>query len=112
MVLSKNNTFHYIWGENCDGWKFWDHQNLSIILEKMPPGTKERLHYHQKSFQLFFMLKGTATLKVNEQLFHIYPNEAKEILPFAHHQILNETKDDIEFLVISSPNTLGDRMNL
>jgi len=64
-VISKDNAEHYKWGEVCDGWHLVKSQNLSVIQELVPPGCSEVQHYHKRSEQFFYILSGTATLKVN-----------------------------------------------
>jgi len=46
MVLSKENIFHYTWGESCDGWVFVENKDLSVKQERMPAHTSEQWHYH------------------------------------------------------------------
>jgi hypothetical protein len=52
-IKNTDNSEHYIWGENCDGWHLLKSDSLSVIQEKMPPGTKESLHFHSKAQQFF-----------------------------------------------------------
>jgi len=47
MINSIQNTDHYTWGVNCDGWHLLKSDTLSVIQERMPHNTKEQLHYHQ-----------------------------------------------------------------
>jgi mannose-6-phosphate isomerase-like protein (cupin superfamily) len=63
-MIGKENAEHYTWRMNCDGWHLVKHNQLSIIQERMPPGTSEVKHFHQKSSQFFFVLSGTATLEI------------------------------------------------
>ena len=58
---------HYQWGAGCDGWRLVDAPELSIIQERMPPGTAEQQHYHERAQQFFFVLAGTATFEVAGQ---------------------------------------------
>lgn len=110
MKINQENSTHYKWGENCDGWKFLDKENLSIIREKMPPNTSETLHYHKKAMQFFYILKGTATFEIENKTFTINENEGIEIKPLKKHKISNQTKANLEFIVISQPTTKnGDR---
>lgn len=66
MIIDTENTKHYTWGKNCDGWHLLDSETLSIIQERMPANTEESLHFHKLSQQFFFILKGTATFEMNE----------------------------------------------
>ncbi|MEM7520265.1 MAG: cupin domain-containing protein [Pseudomonadota bacterium] len=100
---------HYLWGANCDGWRLEDAADLSVIEERMPPGTTEDWHYHTRSKQVFYVLAGALTLDMDGQAHRLTPGDALCVIPGVPHQARNEGKDDAGFLVISSPNTRGDR---
>lgn len=53
MITSAENAEHYIWGDHCDGWHLLKTERLSVIQERMPPGTAEQRHYHERAQQLF-----------------------------------------------------------
>ncbi|GMA49937.1 cupin [Alicyclobacillus contaminans] len=112
MKSSKQTAEHYTWGSGCDGWHLVKRENLSVIHERMPPGTSEVRHYHNRSRQFFFVLTGTATLVVGEERHTIHPWEGVEVPPGQLHQMRNESEDDVEFLVISHPKSHGDRVVL
>ncbi len=103
---------HYSWGDECDGWHFLKREDASIIKEKMPPGTYEQLHLHEKSRQFFYVLTGTATFKVKNELIVVNHHEGIEIEPNEPHQIRNEGSDFLEFILFSYPTTRGDRVKL
>lgn len=110
MTITKENSQHYKWGDNCDGWKFLDRENLSVISEKMPSGTSETLHFHKTATQFFYILKGIATFEIEDEIFTVNENEGIEIKTLKKHKISNQTKNDLEFIVISQPTTKnGDR---
>ncbi len=111
MVKNKNNSEHYIWGDNCEGWRMADCEELSIIQEAMPPGTAEKEHHHNKARQFFYILKGEAEIEINGKIFQLDEKEGIEIAPGTAHRIFNNSGEDIDFLVISSPTTKGDRVN-
>lgn len=111
-MVNKEIAEHYIWGERCDGWHLLKRADLSVIQERMPPNTSEVRHYHNKSRQFFYVLRGTATIEVNNKREIVQANEGIEVPPTTPHQIFNETDQDIEFLVISQPAGHGDRINV
>lgn len=110
MIKTKENSEHYSWGNNCDGWHLVQSSSLSIIEELMPPHTEETSHYHEKSQQFFRILKGTATFYVNDEVIKVPAGKGIHILPGIRHQIKNEEDVNLEFLVISEPTTRGDRI--
>lgn len=110
-IITKDNTGHYTWGKECDGWHLLKSDALSVIMEKMPPGTTEVLHYHEKAQQLFYILSGTADLEVEGIEYIIRANECMHVKPGLKHKIKNSAKEDLHFLVISAPESHGDRIN-
>lgn len=112
MIHSKKNSEHYIWGNGCDSWVLKDDRNLSVKQEKMPSGTSEKLHFHEHAEQFFYILKGEAVFYLNDEKIFVKTGESISILPGAKHYISNEASGDLEFLVISSPSTNNDRIEL
>lgn len=100
---------HYKWGNGCDGWVLVDTENLSVKQERMPAGTAEALHYHKQSQQFFFILNGTATFEVQGESFTVQAGHEFYIEAGKHHRILNNTADDLEFVLSSQPSTNNDR---
>jgi mannose-6-phosphate isomerase-like protein (cupin superfamily) len=111
-MISKDTAEHYTWGERCDGWRLVDQPDLSVIHERMPPGTAEVRHYHERARQFFFVLSGEATLEVNQERQIVRALQGVEVPPNVPHQMFNTSDDDVEFLVISQPTTRGDRKEI
>lgn len=112
MIQSKENSTHYTWGNGCDSWVLNDSTNLSVKQEKMPAGTAEKLHFHELAEQVFYILKGEAVFDINDEKFSVMAGESISIQPQSKHYISNESQDDLEFLVISSPSTYNDRIEI
>jgi mannose-6-phosphate isomerase-like protein (cupin superfamily) len=110
LKVSKHNAEHYIWGDHCDGWNLVKNKDLSVIHERMPANTSEVRHYHNHARQFFFVLSGTAILEIGGERITLFPKEGIEVPPLIPHQMLNESNEDVEFLVISQPNSRGDRV--
>jgi mannose-6-phosphate isomerase-like protein (cupin superfamily) len=110
MKISKQSAEHYIWGDNCDGWHLVKKQNSSIIHERMPANSSEVKHYHQHASQFFFVLSGTATMEIGDKEVVLNQQEGIEVSPLTPHQMFNKSNDEVEFLVISQPNSKGDRI--
>lgn len=109
-MIGRATAEHYTWGEGCDGWHLVKTAALSVIHERMPPGTSEVRHYHQRARQFFFALVGTATLEIAGERHTLAPHRGAEVPPGAPHQMLNLSGAPIEFLVVSQPPTTGDRI--
>jgi len=112
MITSTDNAEHYTWGEQCDGWHLLKSDSLSVIQERMPPGTSEQLHYHKHAQQVFYILSGTATFEIEGELKTVNANQSIHMPKGTQHRILNNGDTDLHFLVVSEPKSHGDRVNL
>ena len=79
----------------------------------MPPGTSEERHKHSRVRQFFFVLSGTLTLELEDELKDIQyvlgVHQGLQVPPGQMHQARNEHQKDAEFLVISDGITREDR---
>ena len=107
-MISKHGAEHYGWGKGCDGWHLVKADNLSVIHERMPPGTAEERHQHRASRQFFFVLSGELVLETAGRREALRAHEGSEVAPGEPHQVSNRS-DAAEFLVVSQPPTHGDR---
>jgi mannose-6-phosphate isomerase-like protein (cupin superfamily) len=103
---------HYNWGNGCDGWHFLKRDDLSVIVERVPPGQAEVKHYHNASRQFFFILDGVGTIKFDDETIQLKKNQGIEIAPHVAHQFRNDSASDVQFIVVSSPKSHGDRVTV
>jgi mannose-6-phosphate isomerase-like protein (cupin superfamily) len=108
--VSIDSADHYSWGTGCDGWHFVNDPALSVIRERMPPGTAESRHLHVRARQFFFVLAGVATIELAGARFELAPGEGLEVPPGSAHQLFNHGVEPLEFLVVSQPHSHGDRV--
>lgn len=112
QVLSKANCLsHYKWGDNCDGWNFISQPDAVVKQELMPAHTSEKLHFHKKAQQFFFILKGEAEFLIENKEITVRPMEGLTIYPGDKHKIMNQGTSDLEFILFSFPSTENDRTN-
>ncbi len=112
-AVTRANATHYTWGDACDGWVLVDTPGLSVIEERMPPGTAEHPHRHLAAQQFFRILEGEALMDVPGQTVTLGAGEGLSIPAALPHRIRNQSTADVRFLVISQPSTkYGDRENL
>lgn len=112
MIKNKSNSEFYKWGNNCDSWVLLENQNLAVKQEIIPSNSGEKLHYHQKSQQFFFILRGTATFYCGENIFEVKENEGFSVAPKQKHRIENNASENLEIIVISNPSTKEDRFEV
>jgi mannose-6-phosphate isomerase-like protein (cupin superfamily) len=112
MIVSIENSEHYVWGENCDGWHLLQRNDMSVIRERVPAGGAEVMHYHNQARQFFYILEGAGTMVFEDHEVRLEKEQGIEIPPGIKHQFQNRSGTDVHFLVLSVPTTRGDRINL
>lgn len=108
-VVDRTNAEYFVWGAGCDGWRHLSRQDLSLIQERMPPGTAEIRHLHRKARQVFFVLSGELEIELDGTHHRVVAGQSLEIPPGKVHHTWNPGRLDAQFLVVSSPTTRGDR---
>jgi mannose-6-phosphate isomerase-like protein (cupin superfamily) len=109
--ISTANAEHYTWGTGCDAWYLLKTDQLTIIEERMPPGTAETRHKHNKSRQFFFVLSGSATLEYGDKVAKLAANQGFEVPPGVPQRILNQGTVPLELVVTSNPPSHQDRID-
>jgi mannose-6-phosphate isomerase-like protein (cupin superfamily) len=112
LPRDKTTGDHYTWGGVCDGWHLLKAPGLSVIQERVPPGASEVKHFHTHAHQFFFVLSGTATLEFADESVSFGAHQGVHVPAGLEHRFVNNGSDPVEFLVISSPPTAGDRTNV
>lgn len=110
--IHKQIADHFTWGSGCDDWPLVDTDSLSVKQERMPAATTENLHFHSQARQFFYILKGVATFIIDNEKHIVASHQGIQVDPLSRHKISNETREDLEFLVISTPSTKTDRIDL
>jgi mannose-6-phosphate isomerase-like protein (cupin superfamily) len=110
-IVSTANTEHYTWGAGCDGWYLVRTPDLHVIEERMPSGTSERRHFHQRARQFFYVLEGTLTMEIEGVELVLQTGEGVEIESGQRHQARNRSAASVRFLVTSQPPSHGDRID-
>ena len=76
------------------------HSVAEIVI---PPGKSSPRHYHKVAEETFYILRGNARLRVDEEEFDLSPGQACLIEPFEIHQVLSVGSEELVFLAVSSP---------
>lgn len=109
--VSRANAEHYTWGDGCDGYFLLKREGVHVIEERMPAGTAEKAHRHERARQLFYVLEGELTMRFKDGDVRVQAGASLEIEPGTVHQARNESAEDVRFLVVSVPPSHGDRIN-
>jgi len=108
-VTTIENSPHYKWGKDADGWHFLKRDDLSIIVEEVPAGESEVKHYHAISRQFFYILFGVACIEIDQTIFTLKTDQGIEIPPGVPHRFFNSSDLPVKFIVVSMPKSHGDR---
>jgi mannose-6-phosphate isomerase-like protein (cupin superfamily) len=100
------------WGCGCTGWTLLSRPDLHVMEEEMTTGTQELRHLHDRTTQLYYVLRGKAVVDVGGSRAAAGAGEAIEIQPGDAHQIRNDSDTGLRFLVISSGPPRDDRRDL
>ncbi|WP_314649847.1 cupin domain-containing protein [uncultured Microbacterium sp.] len=107
--VGTSDSEHYVWGEVSDGWRLLDSPGLSVIEERVPAGAGEEWHVHDSATQFFYVLTGSPEMQTTEGVIPLSPRRGVQIPPGLAHRFVNSGTEDAWFLVISTPDTRGDR---
>ncbi len=110
-AVSRESAEHYTWGAGCDGYFLLKRGEVHVIEERMPPGTSEQAHWHERARQLFYVLEGELTMRFDEGDVRVSRGASLEIEPGTAHQARNESGAEARFLVVLVPPSHGDRTN-
>jgi mannose-6-phosphate isomerase-like protein (cupin superfamily) len=108
--VSTMNAVQYNWGEQCKAWFLLKNPELTVIEEEMPPGSSEMRHFHYKAQQLFYILRGEATMEIGDKSIELEASQSLHVAPGNHHRIRNTGSSALQFLVISEPDSHGDKV--
>ena len=108
--VSKSTKKAYQWGDGGVGWPLVETEGLLVIEETLASGCGEKHHYHNQAAQFFYMLAGRAVVQFADgQAVEIDTGMALHIPSETGHAIVNQSDEEIRFLVISAPSARGDR---
>ena len=80
-------------------------EQVSFSWRTMPSGTGGRGSYghrHPGQEEIYFVLEGTATFKVGDDVFESGPKTAVRMTGEAFYSVHNDTGDDVELMILST----------
>jgi mannose-6-phosphate isomerase-like protein (cupin superfamily) len=112
MLTNSTLAPHYHWGAQCDGWHLLSTPGLSVIQERMPPGTSEVRHVHAHAQQFFFVLGGVLSIEMGGVTSSLSVGDGLPVPVGVAHRVFNQGSHDASFLVVSQPPSHGDRTDV
>jgi mannose-6-phosphate isomerase-like protein (cupin superfamily) len=83
-------------------------RNQSLAEATIAVGAATREHYHPKSEEIYYILRGTARMKIGDEEHAVGPFDAIAIPPGAPHKIWNTGPDPLVLLCCCAPGYEND----
>ncbi len=110
--ISIKTAHHFLWGNGSDGCWLKKEGLFTVISEMMPSGGSEKRHLHRDTEQFFYCLNGILNIELNSKEHTLHEGEGINISSNVPHRVYNDSDKNVNFLVISCPNLLEDRVDL
>jgi len=78
-------------------------RNQSLAEATIPVGGSTAEHYHPKTVEIYYILKGSGKMKIGGQIREVGPLDAIAIPPGECHKIWNTCGDELVMLCCCSP---------
>jgi len=78
-------------------------RNQSLAEATIPVGGSTAEHYHPKTEEIYYILKGFGNMKICDEIRSIFPLDAIAIPPGAAHKIWNTGTEDLVLLCCCAP---------
>jgi mannose-6-phosphate isomerase-like protein (cupin superfamily) len=75
----------------------------SLAEATLKPGQATQRHYHVKTEEIYYVLKGSAAVQVGGEKREIGPGDAVAIPPGSSHMLANTGRSEMVFLCCCAP---------
>ncbi len=75
----------------------------SLAEARLAPGVSTTPHYHPRTEEIYYILEGTALMRIGDETRSVGPGDAIAIPPGMTHQITNSGPDELRFLCCCTP---------
>lgn len=84
---------------------------LNVYHEVLPPGHRSSpLHAHTHKEEFVFVIKGTAKVLANEEVYEITDGDVAGFPVGLAHMIFNDSDEAVELLVVSTAGNIEDKI--
>jgi len=107
-LINRNQTTPFITKDGSEIRELLAYRNSSIRNQSLaeatlPPGTSTTRHYHSKSEEIYYILKGSGLMEIEDEKSMIKPLDAVAIPPGKAHQLTNTGFEPLVLLCCCSP---------
>ena len=79
-------------------------RNQSLAEARVSPGKNTIRHYHVESEEIYYILQGTAKIRVEGEVREVTEGDGVAIMPGQSHEIWNTGVKELVFLCCCSPS--------
>ena len=73
----------------------------SLTLHRLQGGMEGDYHEHENKEQIYYFLRGRGKMKIDDEICEVREGDAVHLPPKTKHQIINDSDEWIEHLLIS-----------
>ena len=74
-----------------------------FTLHMMQGGKSGDYHMHKDKEQIYYFLRGCGKMKIDVEIYSVKPGDAVHLPPLAYHQLINDSDDWIEHILVTVP---------
>ena len=78
-------------------------KNQSLAEARLAPSRSTDEHFHPKAEEIYYVLEGRGSIKIEDEVREVGPGDGIAILPGKRHRIWNIGGSDLVFLCCCSP---------
>lgn len=78
-------------------------RNQSLAEARLPPGASTSPHHHPVTEEIYYILEGTGSMQIADEIRQVGPGDAIAIPPGQVHQIRNTGISVLKFLCCCAP---------
>ncbi len=75
----------------------------SLTVHALQAGKESNYHSHEDEEQVYYITKGRGKMFLDDKMYEVREGDAIHIPPPTKHQIVNDSDDWIQHLIISAP---------
>jgi mannose-6-phosphate isomerase-like protein (cupin superfamily) len=107
-VISHDNTVPFTTKDGSEIRELLAHRNSgirnqSLAEARVARGATTTPHYHPQTEEIYYILSGTAEMRIEDERREVGPGDAIAILPGKVHQITNTGKETLVLLCCCAP---------
>ena len=98
--------------ENTDLAKQLEIETFGARLWRLHPGQASTKHRHFRTNELYVLLEGVGSVRVDDELISLRPLSAVFVEPEHLRQVFNDTDDDALWLIVGAPPEAANTLEM